>query len=180
MEKCGKDEKEFRHRLATILSEICPSLTITSVTNAIGTGAGIFSSTPEIRLFCTATTIAVLLDFVYQFTFFTPILIMVAKRQEQNLDPTPEMNTHKNVETFIAKAKDVYKYIVEKYCRLLCDWRATILVIAFLIGYWYVCAVHVINMPVNMNTGDFFLPSLRDTPDVSYKFPFHPMQLCLG
>lgn len=48
------------------MSEAGPSITVTSVTNALSFGIGILTSTPAIRLFCIYATLGVLIDFIYQ------------------------------------------------------------------------------------------------------------------
>ncbi|VDN50760.1 unnamed protein product [Dracunculus medinensis] len=62
-----------------ILEEVGPSITITSLTNAIAFGVGSTISTPAIQLFCLAASIAMVMDFTFELTFFGAFLSLAAR-----------------------------------------------------------------------------------------------------
>ncbi|VDK19972.1 unnamed protein product, partial [Anisakis simplex] len=76
---CGKRirsgiKDDLRERMAEVLVDVGPSITITSFTNAVAFGMGTFMPTPEIRLLCIYTAIALFLDYIYTITIYAAIM----------------------------------------------------------------------------------------------------------
>lgn len=65
--------------LGRVLESIGPSITITSLTNAMAFGIGTTISTPVIGQFCLAATIAMILDFMFELSFFGGILAIAGR-----------------------------------------------------------------------------------------------------
>uniref|UniRef100_A0A1I7WSX3 SSD domain-containing protein n=1 Tax=Heterorhabditis bacteriophora TaxID=37862 RepID=A0A1I7WSX3_HETBA len=55
-----------RERVAHMLVDVGPSVSITSLTNFLAFLVGIYTPTPEIQLFCIGNAVAILFDFIYQ------------------------------------------------------------------------------------------------------------------
>uniref|UniRef100_A0A915PFZ7 SSD domain-containing protein n=1 Tax=Setaria digitata TaxID=48799 RepID=A0A915PFZ7_9BILA len=74
----------IRERMAVVLTDIGPSITITSVTNMLAFGIGIFTtSTPEIRLLCIANSAAIFLDYAYTITLYAAVMCIGAQIEKQ-------------------------------------------------------------------------------------------------
>ncbi|MFH4980341.1 hypothetical protein AB6A40_007050 [Gnathostoma spinigerum] len=67
-----------------MLVEVGSSATITSLTNMLAFGIGIFSPLPEIQLFSAANAITMLFDFIYQITFFAAIFSIGGRYELEN------------------------------------------------------------------------------------------------
>uniref|UniRef100_A0A7I4KHE9 SSD domain-containing protein n=1 Tax=Brugia malayi TaxID=6279 RepID=A0A7I4KHE9_BRUMA len=76
--------KTIRERMAIVLTDIGPSITITSLTNMLAFGIGIFTTpTPEIRLLCIANAVAIFLDYVYTITLYAAVLCIGGQIETQ-------------------------------------------------------------------------------------------------
>nr|CDJ89583.1 Patched domain containing protein [Haemonchus contortus] len=72
-------------RLGMVFEECGPSITITSVTNMLAFSIGAITPTPEVRIFCMGSGIAMLMTYVYQLILFGPVLA-IATSYESKLE----------------------------------------------------------------------------------------------
>ncbi|KAK5974989.1 SSD domain-containing protein, partial [Trichostrongylus colubriformis] len=68
-------------RIADTLSEAAVAITITSVTDMMTFGIGIFTTLPGVRMFCLYTCVQVTFTYIYQLTFFSPVLAYAAEME---------------------------------------------------------------------------------------------------
>uniref|UniRef100_A0A1I7SVM0 SSD domain-containing protein n=1 Tax=Bursaphelenchus xylophilus TaxID=6326 RepID=A0A1I7SVM0_BURXY len=64
-------------RLERVVTDVGPSILITSVTNTLAFSVGILSPAYTMMSFCLCTTIAVALDLILEFTIFAPTLVLI-------------------------------------------------------------------------------------------------------
>ncbi|KAF8361353.1 hypothetical protein PRIPAC_88276 [Pristionchus pacificus] len=72
-------------RTAEMLAESGSSIAITTLTNMLSFGVGIFSSTPAIRALCIYSTAAIFACFVYQITLYTAVIALSGRRESKRL-----------------------------------------------------------------------------------------------
>ncbi|VDL69962.1 unnamed protein product [Nippostrongylus brasiliensis] len=70
-----------RERIAETLADAGPSISITSLTNLLSFGIGVFTSTPAIYTFCVFISVAVIYDYIYQIFFFSAVLTLGGHRE---------------------------------------------------------------------------------------------------
>ncbi|WKY11938.1 hypothetical protein Q1695_003482 [Nippostrongylus brasiliensis] len=68
-------------RVADTLSEAAVAITITSVTDIMTFGIGIFTTLPGVRMFCLYTCLQVTFTYIYQLTFFSAVLAYAAEME---------------------------------------------------------------------------------------------------
>ncbi|PIO62246.1 hypothetical protein TELCIR_16205 [Teladorsagia circumcincta] len=68
-------------RIADTLSEAAVAITITSITDMMTFGIGIFTTLPGVRMFCLYTCVQVTFTYIYQLTFFSPVLAYAAEME---------------------------------------------------------------------------------------------------
>ncbi|KHN85560.1 Patched domain-containing protein 3, partial [Toxocara canis] len=70
-------------RMRRVICEIGPSMTITSLTNALAFGVGAFSPTKIMSLFCVCTAMAMWLDYVFELSVFAPCLLLTSRWEKK-------------------------------------------------------------------------------------------------
>ncbi|EPB70340.1 patched family protein [Ancylostoma ceylanicum] len=70
-----------RERIAETLADAGPSISITSLTNLLSFGIGVFTNTPAIYTFCVFISVAVVYDYIYQIFFFSAVLTLGGQRE---------------------------------------------------------------------------------------------------
>ncbi|CAJ0939887.1 unnamed protein product, partial [Mesorhabditis belari] len=70
-------------RMAETLQEAAVAITITSVTDITTFAIGMFTPLPGVRMFCLYTCVQVIFTYIYQLTFFSPILAYSAEMEDQ-------------------------------------------------------------------------------------------------
>ncbi|KHN82903.1 Patched domain-containing protein 3 [Toxocara canis] len=110
-----------------VLEEVGPSITITSLTNAIAFGIGTTVSTPAIQLFCMAATIAMVMDFIFELTLFGALLSLAARLEQ------------------------VFSRLLRCYCRLLTMKGVRIFLVTFTSAFFVVSLIGTLKIRTYIN-----------------------------
>ncbi|PAV91436.1 hypothetical protein WR25_06406 isoform G [Diploscapter pachys] len=181
----------LEEQIAETMEEAGPSITVTSLTNILSFGIGILTPTPAISLFCLYTCIAVLLDYIYQLTFFVAALVYEERRVTNNHITIP--SRRKSIRS-INKIPDIeikdpipveiqhpshHNGVVTHYCTALSSiWiRLTLLVV--MLFYWTVSLYGCTRMEVKMDTTNLVAKdsSLNNVAYIYEKFLWSEGQL---
>ncbi|VDK67511.1 unnamed protein product [Onchocerca ochengi] len=124
--------KTIRERMALVLTDIGPSITITSLTNMLAFGIGIFTTpTPEIQLLCIANAVAIFLDYIFTITLFAAAMCIGGEI---------EMKQNNNYAKSIASVRkapepSMATTLLQNYCKYLSSGFTTILTLILLTIY---------------------------------------------
>lgn len=141
-------------RLGMVFEEVGPSITITSLTNFISFGIGALTPTPEVRLFCVATAIAMGLDYLYELILFGPILALatrcekkksVAQRTCASAMSSPLQGWRLEIDKFM-------KWVLRVYCRIIGHRLFTVSLVGATIVYWYFAVLGALNIKTRLDT----------------------------
>ncbi|CAD5210926.1 unnamed protein product [Bursaphelenchus okinawaensis] len=162
-------ELPLRERVAHMLADAGPSISITSLTNLLSFGIGIWTPTPAIRVFCLFTTVAVIFDYIYQIVFYSAIIMLGGIREEKKInaycyclvvpdekrvarEASLEEKPHwrRYVEAFGAK-------FVDYWVDFSMSWSARIGLITVLITYWAISIYGVSQIEVGLSSEKLFL-----------------------
>uniref|UniRef100_A0A1I8BQJ2 SSD domain-containing protein n=1 Tax=Meloidogyne hapla TaxID=6305 RepID=A0A1I8BQJ2_MELHA len=102
------DQKKdiFPQRMANVFEEMGSSIAITSLTNGIAFGIGIFSPSSLMSNFCLCTSIAIFLDFLFEFLIFAPCLPLIKWKIEENGEEINEIKNEKKEIIFSIKKEN--------------------------------------------------------------------------
>uniref|UniRef100_A0A0K0DWU9 SSD domain-containing protein n=1 Tax=Strongyloides stercoralis TaxID=6248 RepID=A0A0K0DWU9_STRER len=124
--------KDQKVRIYKTLMAVGPSIAITSITNTVAFGIGVFTPTKQMSLFCFCISIAVLLDYIFTFTLFLPILVLTS-------------NTYNENQTIQRKNKIELTFI-KKYVNLLSSYKGKLVLIIIMIIIYIISSYHILNM----------------------------------
>uniref|UniRef100_A0A7E4ZUE0 SSD domain-containing protein n=1 Tax=Panagrellus redivivus TaxID=6233 RepID=A0A7E4ZUE0_PANRE len=133
-QRLAPDQLPLTTRLGLVFEEVGPSITITSLTNFISFGIGSFTPTPEIRLFCMTTTIAVGFDYIFQLILFGPC-IALASRFEKKKTAIEDENAYNH--GLRKTINDFAQGVLHVYCKIIGHRIFTGLLVIAVGTYWY-------------------------------------------
>ncbi|XGW18024.1 hypothetical protein V3C99_002545 [Haemonchus contortus] len=125
------DISDHSKRLTQVIVDVGPSITITSLTNIIAFGVGFFTPTPQMSLFCLATSVALLIDYIVTYTILAPVVYLCSEKKDYQsaLPSKPSENDFLN-----------------RYSRLLCSMNGRLLCGIFLVTIYLISAAGVYKM----------------------------------
>uniref|UniRef100_A0A1I7ZUL0 SSD domain-containing protein n=1 Tax=Steinernema glaseri TaxID=37863 RepID=A0A1I7ZUL0_9BILA len=166
----GKEEDIVARLISEVLVDTGPSITITTLTNILAFGFGALTPTPEIQLFSIGNSVAIFIDYVYVWTVYAALMVIVGEYELKNEDfscePTSESNSVSNGPPSDASSFSVRIYVknachrfLSKYCRLLSNKCVSSFVLALLATYWYVSIDSTMKMKAELKPERLFLES---------------------
>ncbi|KAE9556060.1 hypothetical protein FO519_000694 [Halicephalobus sp. NKZ332] len=146
----------LRDRIAAMIVDCGPSISITSATNVLAFVVGIFSPTPEITLFCAANAVAIFFDYIYQFLLFTPIMIIAANFEMKSEDRRYKKPQQADEERR-QKITKVLRQVMKRYSRWIADEFTFVLTFLILIVYWIVSIRGALRINASITPEKLFL-----------------------
>uniref|UniRef100_F1KY89 Niemann-Pick C1 protein n=1 Tax=Ascaris suum TaxID=6253 RepID=F1KY89_ASCSU len=140
-----------------VLEEVGPSITITSLTNAIAFGIGTTVSTPAIQLFCMAATIAMVMDFIFELTLFGALLSLAARLERVCQATTVELEggiptTNQPLSVCERSTKrKVFSKVLNGYCRLLTTKGVRVFLITFTSAFFVISLIGTLRIRTYIN-----------------------------
>uniref|UniRef100_A0A0N5AXW8 SSD domain-containing protein n=1 Tax=Syphacia muris TaxID=451379 RepID=A0A0N5AXW8_9BILA len=125
-------------RIAKTIEEAGPSITVTSLTNVLSFGIGALTGTLAIQIFCIYAAVGVLLDFIYQVTFFAAATVYEGRRLSTVAPATSDVQKQQNSSS-----------------------KNRLILFLILIAYWGVSIYGFVKMEVKMDSTNLIL---KDSP----------------
>uniref|UniRef100_A0A0K0EN34 SSD domain-containing protein n=1 Tax=Strongyloides stercoralis TaxID=6248 RepID=A0A0K0EN34_STRER len=161
------DNLPVRDKIAHMLADAGPSITITSLTNLLSFGIGIYTPTPAIKIFCVFVTVSVVYDYVYQIFFFTAVLVFGGNREKRNghgyywfinvKNYDKKKNLLKEKSNFEKKVEQFINNFVEYWVTFSMSFFAKCLVSIFLLIFWSFSIYGVLQIKVGLTSEKLFL-----------------------
>ncbi len=157
-------------RMGFTLAEAGPSITITSLTNALSFGIGALSTTPAIQIFCTYTAVAVAVDYFFQVTFFSAVLVIGGRREKLCRNAYfPCLKVEKDSTSTLPKLdgklasamKKLHQNVLDVAVDFFVSLPAKIFVTVFLVVFWATAIYGCTKMRVELSPDKLFL---EDSP----------------
>ncbi|CAJ0604307.1 unnamed protein product [Cylicocyclus nassatus] len=120
-----------RERIAHMLVDVGPSVTITSLTNFLAFLVGYYTPTPEIQLFCIGNSVAILFDYFYQITMYAALMSITGDFEMRKASKAS------NDPQWVTLKKQMFSDYLDEYSQWLASkFTATFLLIVLII-YWF-------------------------------------------
>jgi predicted RND superfamily exporter protein len=153
----------LEHLMVEVMVDTGPSISITTITNFLAFAIGFFSPTPEIKLFSIGNALAIVLDYVYQWTIFGSFMVLTG-RFEKDINqesPVEKKEGFNSIGSCVRKLNSVIKYIsnsiLNVYCRMLTNTLVASLILVALAGYMYISIYGVLEMRAELKPEQLFI-----------------------
>uniref|UniRef100_A0A8R1I1V8 SSD domain-containing protein n=1 Tax=Caenorhabditis japonica TaxID=281687 RepID=A0A8R1I1V8_CAEJA len=131
------------NRLGMVYESVGPSITITSLTDFLSFAIGALAPTPETRLFCIASSIALALTYILQLVLFGPILAIATKYEHKE--------TSTNDSYWRKRLKTCWKKCINFYCKILSNKFFAVTVMLGTVCYWYFAIYGLMTMKTRLD-----------------------------
>uniref|UniRef100_A0A0R3RIK9 SSD domain-containing protein n=1 Tax=Elaeophora elaphi TaxID=1147741 RepID=A0A0R3RIK9_9BILA len=147
-------------RLAKTLENAGPSITISSLTNVLSFGIGIFSSTPAVRTFSIYSSFAIIVCYFFQLILFTAVLAISGKRERNNYqalfccfkaDPSARSR-------ITEKIADFQMSLIKFWSRIMTTWFVRLLLALILSLYYYMSLEGILKLEARISVDKMALP----------------------
>uniref|UniRef100_A0A914XH91 SSD domain-containing protein n=1 Tax=Plectus sambesii TaxID=2011161 RepID=A0A914XH91_9BILA len=117
----SKMHTTVENRMAYTLMEAGPSISITTLTDALSSAVGIASSTPSIQTFCIYSTVSISLCYLFQLVLFSSVLALSGRREEggrqavlcwRKADPKAVCSLMRSLKVAQAKTISCWSYLL--------------------------------------------------------------------
>ncbi|KAI6194273.1 Sterol-sensing domain and Acriflavin resistance protein family and Patched family-containing protein [Aphelenchoides besseyi] len=168
---CAKETRSQRLEslLVGVMMETGPSITVTTLTNALAFAIGISSSTPEIQLFSIGNALAITLDYVYQWTIYGAVMVIAGhwelKNEETTVDDVDKKQVVKPKTNIIGgllrrvhvSFKTFFERCLSVYCKLLTNGFVASMVMILLAVYMYFSIYGILEIRAELRPEQLFL-----------------------
>ncbi|CAK5076535.1 unnamed protein product [Meloidogyne enterolobii] len=168
-------DSSLAKQLTEVLEETGPAIMISALTNISSDIIGSFTGSPEITLLCVGNIASITVDFFYQITLFTSVLIICArfefnqevKNAQQNNknmiiveNNTPNNNKQqiKNEKSFRNKIEIIFNKLAKIYVKIVSNIWASIFICFVWLTVLLVCIKALTQFEINLTTKKLFPP----------------------
>ncbi|MFH4977680.1 hypothetical protein AB6A40_004389 [Gnathostoma spinigerum] len=155
-------------RLSKTLKDAGPSITVSSLTNALSFAIGILSMTPAVRTFSIYSCLSIIICYFYQLILFTAILVLSDRREKRGyqsllccLKANPQARNN-----FLVTLSDLQLRVVKYWSNVISTWSARFVLSLFMLAYYYYSIVGASRLHAHIALERMFLPD-------SYLADFH-------
>ncbi|WKX93300.1 hypothetical protein Q1695_010945 [Nippostrongylus brasiliensis] len=160
------DKLSVRERIAETLADAGPSISITSLTNLLSFGIGVFTSTPAIYTFCVFISVAVIYDYIYQIFFFSAVLTLGGHREARRGNaylccltvPLPaKLEKTEKPNWFIRTTSKILEAVLDAWVDFSLSIWSKFIVGGLMLVYWAVMIHGVLQIKVGLSSEKLFL-----------------------
>ncbi|ETN81235.1 hypothetical protein NECAME_17929, partial [Necator americanus] len=133
-----------------VLIETGPAITISAFTNILAFVIGAYSSPPEIRLFCIGNAVCILMDMLYQLTFYTAVMALFADSAVQYSEKEES-----------SRLKTAAQDFLHWYTGLVSNWKVSLAVMLIWVVYVGGAIVGLFYVSIDLSPQKMFLPDSK-------------------
>uniref|UniRef100_A0A0N5ARV1 SSD domain-containing protein n=1 Tax=Syphacia muris TaxID=451379 RepID=A0A0N5ARV1_9BILA len=150
----------INERLAKTLEEAGPSITISSLTNALSFAIGITSQTPAVKTFSIYSCIAIVICYFYQLILFSSVLALSGIRERKGyqsllccLKANPQ--AHNRLVEYVTMFQ---VWLIRSWSRLATKWQTRFVLTTMLLFYYYLSILGIEELRSDISMGKMALP----------------------
>uniref|UniRef100_A0A1I7YD67 SSD domain-containing protein n=1 Tax=Steinernema glaseri TaxID=37863 RepID=A0A1I7YD67_9BILA len=151
-----RPDDSLENRLAEVLVESGPSITISAATNILAFTVGALTSPPEIQLFCYANAMAIFVDTVFSETIYAAMMAL-AGRVEMRKEKLQEKEDVEGETRWEHRLKEKTARFLDVYLGQLTKTWVSIAVVVLYCGYVAISVWGITLLRTDLDTRKFFL-----------------------
>ncbi|PIO60320.1 hypothetical protein TELCIR_18184, partial [Teladorsagia circumcincta] len=157
------------YRLAQVLSDTGPAIMISALTNMSADAVGAFTSSPEITLLCYGNAACIFVDFIYQITLYSAVMVIVGQfelesertqtltqRLECGVDDVAGSLDKSSMASFRDRINDQFGYFLDNYVSLVTNKVFDMFMIVVWVIFLVVSIKGITQMPINLTPKKLF------------------------
>ncbi|KAK6034934.1 patched family protein [Cooperia oncophora] len=177
------------YRLAQVLSDTGPAIMISALTNMSADAVGAFTSSPEITLLCYGNAACIFVDFIYQITLYSAVMVLAGNfelenERKQSLTQRVECGTDEvnvsldksSMASFRELVNDRFSSFMESYVSLVTAKVFDIIMIVVWLSFLVFSVKGITQIPINLTPKKLFSRDSSlvemDTYRVNYVIPY--------
>uniref|UniRef100_A0A914YA02 SSD domain-containing protein n=1 Tax=Panagrolaimus superbus TaxID=310955 RepID=A0A914YA02_9BILA len=152
----SEDDETLQSILAGVFIDTAPSITITTLTNVLAFGVGALTPTPEIQLFSIGNAVAIIVDYIYQWTVYGSFMAIYGRIE---LSANGKILKKENIEKDEIQIENKSRTKIVKGCnnKALTNPFISSLIMALLAVYFYISLYGILNTKAELQPTKLFL-----------------------
>lgn len=164
-------DSSLAKQLTEVLEETGPAIMISALTNISSDIIGSFTGSPEITLLCVGNIASITVDFFYQITLFTSVLIICARfefmqeiknaqENNKNVIIVEDVTTiqNENKKSFRNEIEIIFNKIATIYVKIVSNIWASIFICIVWSTVLLICVRAMLQFDINLTTKKLFPP----------------------
>ncbi|GMR42762.1 hypothetical protein PMAYCL1PPCAC_12957, partial [Pristionchus mayeri] len=148
---------DLRERSKAVFTQISASITITSATNIIAFGIGFFTPTPQMSIFCLATSLSLFFDYILTYTILGPVVFLLSssysKTETEPKDEEMTLAVANGTEKPPLKEK---RTLLSRYSSFVTSISGNLLCLVIVSSLFAICTLGVLKMKASFEPGKAF------------------------
>ncbi|KIH48130.1 hypothetical protein ANCDUO_21804, partial [Ancylostoma duodenale] len=138
-----------------VLSDTGPAIMISALTNMSADAVGAFTSSPEITLLCYGNAACIFVDFVYQITLYSAVMVLAGHFEVEN-EREQSLTQRKSVSSLLERLSGKFSTFLDSYVAVVTNKVFDLAMVVVWIIFLGISIKGITQMPINLTPKKLF------------------------